>query len=180
MAEQDMRLMNYDDEVIQLAREILAAAGRDYTLEQLIDIRKIQDMKFKYWWCIDLQLWDMAADVFTEDIQYLCNGHGGPISGKEQVARMAQSCPEALMIPTHMGHNPIIHFTGPNTARILVQLHDHHTMKANHTLRDGWGLYVDDLVKCSDGCWRISTVRLGYRKVEGDKPIPAPKKKELI
>jgi len=177
MATQDMRLMDYDDEVLRLAKEILNTAGQDYTSEQLIEIRKILDIKFKYWWCVDLQLWDMAADVFTENIQYLCNGYGGPISGKDQVARMAQSCPQKLIIPTHMGHNPIIQFTGPTTARILTQLHDHHTMKDTHALRDGWGLYVDDLIKCFDGRWRISVVRLGYRKVEGDKPIPAPKKR---
>ena len=179
MADNKMRLMDYDEEVVRLAQEVFAAAGRGYTPEQLMDIRNIEDMMHKYWWCVDMQLWEMLEEVFTEDIVYLCNGFGGPISGRDQAARAAQSCPRGVIVPTHMGHNAVLQFTGPDTARLLVQLHDHHTVIADHALKDGWGLYVNDFVRCADGCWRIAVVRLGYRKVEGDKPIPEPKKRGL-
>ena len=82
MADNKMRLMDYDEEVVRLAQEVLAAAGRGYTPEQLMDIRNIEDMMHKYWWCVDMQLWEMLEEVFTEDIVYLCNGFGGPISGE--------------------------------------------------------------------------------------------------
>ena len=32
---------------------------------------------------------------------------------------------------------------------------------------EGWALYVDDMVKCDDGVWRIKTLRLTYRKILG-------------
>ena len=43
----------------------------------------------------------------------------------------------------------------------------HHTYKDNGDTYSGYGLYVDDLVKCDDDRWRIKTLRLTYRVLEG-------------
>lgn len=75
-------------------------------------------------------------------------------------------------MPTHMGHNAVLQFTGPDTARLLVQLHDHHTVIADHALKDGWGLYVNDFVRCADGCWRIAVVPLGLPQGGGGQADP--------
>ena len=48
-----------------------------------------------------------------------------------------------------------------------VKMHDYHTYKDNGDIYSGYGLYVDDLVKCDDGRWRIKTLRLTYRVLEG-------------
>ena len=39
--------------------------------------------------------------------------------------------------------------------------------KDNGQTYSGYGLYVDDLVKCDDDRWRIQTLRLTYRLLDG-------------
>ena len=43
-----------------------------------------------------------------------------------------------------------------------------HTYKDNGQTYSGYGLYVDDLVKCDDDRWRIQTLRLTYRLLDGE------------
>ena len=50
---------------------------------------------------------------------------------------------------------------------LLTRMHDYHTYKDNGDTYSGYGLYVDDLVKCDDDRWRIKTLRLTYRVLEG-------------
>ena len=58
-------------------------------------------------------------------------------------------------------------FTGPDSVQLLTKMHDYHTYKDNGDTYSGYGLYVDDLVKCADGRWRIKTLRLTYRVLDG-------------
>ena len=46
-------------------------------------------------------------------------------------------------------------------------MNDYHTYCADDYNYAGFGLYVDDLVKCEDGKWRIQTLRLDYGVVLG-------------
>ena len=50
---------------------------------------------------------------------------------------------------------------------MLTRLNDYHTYKDDGSTYEGWALYVDDMVKCDDGVWRIKTLRLTYRKILG-------------
>ena len=70
------------------------------------------------------------------------------------------------MVPMHFGHNQIVQFIDDTHARVLTRMNDRHTYKDNGEVYAGWGFYVDDMLKCSDGVWRISYVRLSYGVME--------------
>ena len=54
-----------DEQIMSLAKEVLAFAGHDYTPEQLTEIPKILATKNKYWWCVDMQLLDMMPYIWA-------------------------------------------------------------------------------------------------------------------
>ena len=156
-----------DAQIMSLAKEVLAFAGHDYTPEQLTEVPKILATKNKYWWCVDMQLWDMMPEVYVEPFEFYSNGHKVPVKDiADQVKRASTVCDDS-MVPIHMGHNPIVQFTGEKTARVLTRLNDYHTYKDDDSTYEGWAFYVDDFVKCDDGVWRIQTLRLTYRKILG-------------
>lgn len=156
-----------DKEMIQLCREVLADAGKDYTQEQLGEIQKILATKHKYWWCIDMQLWDMLPEVFVEPFSAYANGRLVPNDSlMDQVNRAAVVCNET-MVPMHMGHNHVVQFTSDTTCRLLTRLNDYHTYNDDDSTYEGFAMYIDDMVKCEDGIWRIQTLRLTYRKLMG-------------
>ena len=71
------------------------------------------------------------------------------------------------MVPLHFGHNQIVMFTGENSAQLLTRMRDFHTYIDNGECYEGYGFYVDDLIKCDDGKWRIQKLRLQYRVING-------------
>ena len=134
-----------DRKIKELARAIIADAGLPYTPEQL----------------------DLMPDVFTETgFRTFWSGRPGFRDRDAQVAQNRSTCGDD-MVPMHFGYNQIVHFTGPRSAQLLTKMHDYHTYKDNGQTYSGYGLYVDDLVKCDDDRWRIQTLRLTYRLLDG-------------
>ena len=156
-----------DHKIRELSREIIQNAGLPYTQEQLAEIPAVIAAKNRYFWCIDNQEFDIMPDVFTpEGFRTFWSGRAGLKDRDRQVAQNRRTCGED-MVPNHFGYNQIVQFTGENTARLLTKMHDYHVYKDNGETYSGYGLYVDDLVKCPDGRWRIKTLRLTYRILDG-------------
>lgn len=76
-------------------------------------------------------------------------------------------CGTNKLVPQHFGSQYIVVFRDDTHATVLYRFHDHHAYYDDETTYKGWGYYVDDYVKCDDGVWRIQTIRLAYRKIEG-------------
>lgn len=125
------------------------------------------NVKNKYFWCVDQQEWDLLEEVFVkEGLRTFRNGQPGYTVREMQVEQNKKVCSEA-MIPMHMGHNMVVKFLDDSYARLLTRLNDYHTYKDDDSIYEGFGYYVDDLVKGEDGVWRIQTLRLTYRVLLG-------------
>ncbi len=156
-----------DKKIKELSRAIIEEAGLPYTAAQLAEIPSILAAKSRYFWCIDNQEFDLMPDVFTaEGFQTFWSGRPGFKDRDKQVQQNRNTCGDD-MVPMHFGYNQIVRFTGERSAQLLTRMHDYHTYKDNGETYSGYGLYVDDLVKCSDDRWRIKTLRLTYRVLEG-------------
>lgn len=160
-------LLDADREIMELAREIIRDAGLPYTPEQLAEIPAVLAAKNRYFWCIDNQEFDIMPDVFTEEgFRAFWSGRAGHTDRYAQTEQNKRSC-GGDMVPMHFGYNHIVRFTGPRSCRLLTKMHDYHTYRDNGDTYSGFGLYVDDLVKCEDDRWRIQTLRLTYRRIDG-------------
>lgn len=159
--------LNADKQITELARKIIMEAGLPYTPEQLAEIPAILAAKSRYFWCIDNQEFEIMPDVFTEEgFRTFWSGRPGNNDRYAQVEQNRRTC-GFDMVPLHFGYNQIVHFTGERSCQLLTRMHDYHTYKDNGETYSGYGLYVDDLVKCDDDRWRIQTLRLTYRVLEG-------------
>lgn len=159
--------LDADTKILELAREILEEAGKSYTPEQLAEIPSILAAKNRYFWCIDNQEFEMMPDCFVEEgFETFWSGHPGHTDRNKQAEQNRRNC-GLDMVPMHFGYNQIVRFTGTKSAQLLSKMHDYHTYKDNGDIYSGYGLYVDDLVKCEDGRWRIKTLRLTYRLLDG-------------
>lgn len=158
-------------EILELAKKILLFAGSPYTPAQLAEIPAILAVKAKYFFGTDHQDTEVLMDVFTQEgFSTWWNGYPGAASAQAQCQAALISCPKDgpdAMVPLHFGHNQIVMFTGENTAQVLTRMRDYHTYIDNGETYEGYGFYVDDFVKCGDGKWRISKLRLQYRVMNG-------------
>ena len=160
----------YDEKTLALAREILHDT-RPYTPEQLAEIPAILAVKSRYFWANDLNDWETFKIVFTEEAPEgfrVSMGAGEQtLTIDEQIGRVMWSIgPDEDVVPMHFGHNQILHFLDDTHARLLTRMNDRHTYRDNGEIYAGWGLYVDDMLKCKDGVWRISYLRLSYGVME--------------
>ena len=160
----------YNEETLALAREIIRDV-RPYTPEQLAEIPAILATKARYFWANDLNDWEVFKDVYTDEAPEgfrVSMGAGEKrLTPDEQVGLNQWSIgPQENMVPMHFGHNQIVQFIDDTHARVLTRMNDRHTYKDNGEVYAGWGFYVDDMLKCSDGVWRLSYVRLSYGVME--------------
>lgn len=177
----------YSEEFKQMANKILMAAAKPYTEEQIKEIPAILNAKSRYFWGNDLNDWEVLRDVFTEEAAegfktYWTGGGGGKNTIENQMNSIIWSIgPQEGMVPTHYGHNQIVYFIDERHVQLLTRMQDRHVYMDNGEVYEGWGMYIDDLIKCEDGAWRISVLRLNYNQMNGQlrcmKKKPAGKKK---
>ncbi len=160
----------YAPQILALAKEIISKPQM-YTEAQVKEIPDILNVKHRYFWGTDLQDYDMLRELYTDE------GPGGfhvdwgtgemAVSIEAQIqSQIDTTGPEQDMVPMHFGHNQIVHFIDDTHAQILTRMNDRHTYHDNGEVYAGWGLYVDDVLKCKDGVWRLSCVRLAYAVME--------------
>lgn len=166
----------YASQILEKAKAILADP-QQYTDYQLSQIPEILNVKHRYFWGTDLQDYDCLRAIYTDE------GPGGfrvdwgsgenSVSIEEQIqSQISTTGPDQNMVPMHFGHNQIVYFLDDTHAQILTRMNDRHTYNDDGEVYAGWGLYVDDVLKCEDGQWRMSCVRLAYGVMENQlRPI---------
>ncbi len=159
-----MRIMKFDLKIKALVIEVMQKSRcQQYTPETLCKLQKIIETQYYYYWCMDMKKEEYAADLFTNDFVYDCFGEQD-ISGKGQAMRSKYV--NRNMCTMHMSHQPLIWLIDDKTARGIFLYEDHHTYKDNTTVQN-YSIYCDDFRLCDDGLWRISKMRIGFRKMDG-------------
>ena len=167
----------YSEELVKMAHEILMKAAEPYTDSQLKEIPRILNAKHRYFIANDLRDWEALRDVFTEEAPEGFRAFWTTGGGKKKIDEQLDSVRWSIgeqenIVPTHYGVNQIVYFIDDTHAQLLTRMHDHHVYMDNGELYAGWGLYVDDVLKCKDGKWRISTIRLNYGQMENQlRPV---------
>ena len=157
--------LEYTKEMTQMAHEILAEGAKPYTDEQLKEIPRIINTKSRYFLAVDLNDYEILRDVFTEEeggFSTAWNGRPGAQLIDAQIAAAQSTTGKGDMVPLHFAHNQVVRFIDDTHAQLLTRMHDYHTYKDNGDTYSGYGFYVDDLLKCADGVWRIKALRLDY------------------
>jgi hypothetical protein len=89
-------------------------------LRALEDVEAIKRLKYRYWRCLDLKLWDEMAGCFTPDATVDYGGGTYRFQGVESILRFLRESlgrERGLLLGYHHGHHPEIDVTGEATAR---------------------------------------------------------------
>ena len=135
------------------------------TVEELIEIEAIKQLKSRYLRLLDTKQWDEWRDVFTEDFY---GKYSGPHPDVELHGRDEKVETNAIflqdVVTTHHAYTPEIEIIGPNTVKGIWAMDDYVGHPGNKY--NGYGHYHEEYRKCEDGKWRIAKIRLTRLRVD--------------
>jgi hypothetical protein len=126
----------------------------------LEDIWLIQQLKHKYFRCIDTANVKELETLFTDDVQidYVGGDYHIVQHGKKAMIEYLQGAFHNQAVGMHQGHCPEIEVTSPTTAHGTWYLHDIFLNLQAKEYTEGSALYYDKYVKV-DGKWLIKESR---------------------
>lgn len=138
----------------------------------LVEIREIEHLKYRYLRHLDLKEFDALGQTLTSDATASYGGGAYQFEGRAAIVeflRTTMSEPE--MLTTHKAHQPEIELIDAETARGVWALEDKVINIAFGVTISG-AAYYDDTYRKVDGAWLIA--HTGYRRVyEELAPRPA-------
>jgi hypothetical protein len=133
------------------------------TLEELLHIEAIKQLKADYFHLMDTKQWDRWKDCFTED--FAVDGPAVHQGGRDAFVAFVREHLEPVS-SFHQGFLPVIEIVDDTTARGRWSMYDDLRLPAGHpwspaqaTRRRGYG-YYDEEYRREAGGWRIARMRL--------------------
>jgi ketosteroid isomerase-like protein len=143
------------------------------SLQRLLSLEEIRQLKSRYFRCVDTRDYDGLAQVFCEDAVFDCTegsgvtpeggdfvGAVGPVThGREAIVEWIRTA-MAQITSVHHGHGHEIAFDSDTEARGIVAMEDYLNAPDRQTcLWRGAGHY-HERYRIEDGAWRIAETRL--------------------
>lgn len=143
------------------------------TVEDLLAIHDLSQLKFRYARGIDTQDWPLVESCFTEDASVWYSGGQFSFDGRTAIMDFLRDLLRPSFVSSHIVLHPEIELAGPDRAKGVWRLQDIvHFTEANPAFAhvdiqggeemNGAGYYYDDYVRQADG-WKIS--RMGYVRI---------------
>jgi uncharacterized protein (TIGR02246 family) len=127
----------------------------DPAVQRLLDRAEIEQLKARYFRCVDLRLWDELAGVFSDDAEmHIADTH---TRGRDAIVAMIRAALDGVRT-VHHGHMPEIAFQGDDRATGIWAMFDV-SEPEGMPVRVGFGHYHEEYVR-DGGAWRIAAVRL--------------------
>lgn len=126
----------------------------------LQEIEAIRRLKYRYFRCLDLKMWDEMKDCFVEDATSAYDSGKYSFAGRDAIIGfLMQYMDRSTFITVHHGHHPEIDITSPTTATGIWALQDIVIDLEHRTTLRGAAYYEDQYVKVN-GQWKIKST--GY------------------
>ena len=132
------------------------------TLEDLLDIHAIHQLKHRYLRCLDQKAWNELETCLTEDATASYGGGAVELDGRAAILEfLTSSMGSTGMLTSHRGSQPEIDLLGPADATGTWALEDVVIHQDFGVTIHGASFYDDRYVKV-DGEWRICAT--GYKR----------------
>jgi SnoaL-like domain len=132
------------------------------SLQDLLDIEAIKQLKADYFYLMDTKRWDEWRDLFTEDFRV--EGPAAHEGGRDAFVDFVREHLQDVM-SCHHGSMPLIEILDARTARGRWAMVDDLRLPAGHpwsktrSRRHGYG-YYDEGYRRDHDRWRMSSMRL--------------------
>ncbi|MEZ5817535.1 MAG: nuclear transport factor 2 family protein [Hyphomicrobiaceae bacterium] len=152
-----------------------------FTLEDLLAIEAIKDLKARYCRFVDTKQWERLATLFTPETKLYGFGSVGDGGTPDAfVAGLASRL--ARVISIHHVTSPEISLTGTDTARGIWPMMDYLEFPEGEAPKEapgsrgfvGWGHYEEEYRRTPDG-WKFTFMRLTRLRIDplrADHPHP--------
>lgn len=132
------------------------------TLEDLLDVHAIHELKHRYLRCLDQKAWAELASCFTEDATASYGGGAIQLDGRDAILGfLTESMGSTGMLTSHRGTQPEIDLVGPGEATGTWALEDVVIHQDFGVTIHGASFYEDRYVKV-EGAWHIEAT--GYKR----------------
>lgn len=133
-------------------------------LEDLVEIRRIEEVKYRYVRCLDLKRWDEIEGLFTEDAHASFGGGTWELDGRDAIMRFFRdSMGSTAMLTSHKVHQPEIQLGSDRTEATAVWALDDVVVHGDFGVTIRGAAFYDDRYVRRDGQWRIAAT--GYTRV---------------
>ncbi len=133
------------------------------TPDDLVELRAIEELKYRYLRFLDLKQFDSLAHTLTEDATASYGGGAHELEGRSAiVAFLERTMSRPEMLTTHKVHQPEIELVDATRARGVWALEDR-VIDTGLGVTISGAAYYDDEYRKVDGAWLIS--HTGYRRV---------------
>lgn len=138
------------------------------TIDDLLEIRRIEQLKYRYMRAVDTQDWALMERCFAPDATAAYNSGLYTANGRGEIVGFLQGVLNSSFNSSHIALHPEITLDGPDRASGIWRMQDIvHFSAANPNAREatflggeemvGAGYYYDDYVRL-DGEWLISHI----------------------
>jgi len=135
----------------------------DMTLDDLVAIHHIEQLKYAYFRCLDQKRWDEMETLLTPDVEATYSGGANSYSGRVAVLDFLQrSMGAETFHSAHHCHHPEIRLVSPTEATGTWSMEDTVIMLDFDITIRGAGFYEDRYVKVDDR-WLIAAT--GYKRL---------------
>jgi hypothetical protein len=131
------------------------------TPEDLVTLREIEQLKYRYLRFLDLKDWDGFAAVF-EPAATADYGERLRFTGVDEIVAFMRDSLGPEVITVHQVHHPEITLHGA-TASALWALSDRVIVPGHRVMVEGAAVYRDRYRRSPDGAWRIT--HTGYERI---------------
>lgn len=132
----------------------------EQAVRRLVAIEEIRQLKARYFRAVDLKLWDLFRDLFTEDLRIdFAESTSKPMTRDEFVASASRHFAGAVSV--HHGHIPEIELIDDTHAKGIWPMFDlvETPEGSSYESHTGYGHYTEEYRK-EDGRWKIARTRL--------------------
>lgn len=134
------------------------------TPEDLVEIREIEQLKYRYLRCVDLKLWSELETVLTEDARASYGGGAYAFEGRTQILDfLVATMSSSDVLTSHKCHHPEITLAPDGLRATGIWALDDVVVQQQHDVTIRGAAYYDDAYVKVDGRWLISVT--GYRRV---------------
>lgn len=136
--------------------------GTTVDANDLVEIEAIKRLKYKYFRCLDLKLWDEMPSCFTPEATVAYSGGRYSAEGIEAIMDfLTGSMSSEEFLSSHRCHHPEIDLTGADSATGIWAFDDFVIIGEFDIIVAGAGFYEDHYAK-HGGEWLIE--HTGYRR----------------
>jgi ketosteroid isomerase-like protein len=131
-------------------------------VRRLEDREAIEELKYRYGYCIDRRRWEAFADLFTEDCRLEYSREGlDDFEGRDSLDEYVAAVESQREFMAHMFHNPVIDVDSGGDRATGQWYFEAAMTDTEGVARWAQGRY-DDVYRRVDGEWKIHRVATTY------------------